>query len=89
MVRPDAEDEDAWTLALSDTTSIETRVRLLSYRMSVVVREKEEMNRELKKLKLAYDMGRGVFWAAPVIGAVVAFFWYNWAKISSPWSGRP
>lgn len=81
-------DEEAWNLVMSETTDPEVRQRLLAFRISVLVREKEVLERRVTKLELAYNMGRGIFWAAPFIVAVAAFFWYNWARISGPWYGK-
>jgi hypothetical protein len=81
----DHEDEDAWGLVLAETTDPEVRLRLLAFRVSVITREKEALEARLKRLELAYTMGQGIFWAAPAIAAVVAFFWYNWGWMSRPW----
>jgi len=86
MVHP--EDEDAWSLVMLETTDPEVRQRLLAFRVSVLTREKEALEQRVSRLELAYNMGRGIFWAAPILTAIAAFFWYNWAKISSPWSGK-
>lgn len=82
------EDEDAWTLVMSETTDPEVRLRLLGFRVSVLTREKEGLEKRLDRLELAYTMGRGIFWAAPILTAIIGFLWYNWARISSPWSGK-
>lgn len=74
---------------MSETTDPEVRARLLAFRVSVVVREKEALEKRVAALELAYNMGRGIFWAAPIVVAVAAFLWYNWTRISSPWTGRP
>lgn len=88
MITPIPNDEDAWNLVMSETTDPEVRQRLLAFRVSVLTREKEALERRISKLELAYNMGRGIFWAAPFIVAVVAFFWYNWARISHPWNNK-
>jgi hypothetical protein len=81
-------DEDMWTQALKDTADPEVRMRLMSYRMSVLTREKEAMERRLAKLELAFTMGKGVFWFAPILLAVAGWLVYNWGWISRPWNGR-
>jgi hypothetical protein len=83
----DHKDEDAWTLVLAETTDPEVRMRLLAFRVSVVTREKEDLEKRVAKLELAYTMGLGIFWAAPFIAMVAGFLWYNWARLSQPWSG--
>lgn len=82
------EDEDAWALVLAETNDPEVKIRLLAFRLSVVVREKESQETRIKKLEVAYDLGKGIFWAAPIIVAVTAFFWHNWEWIYKPWSSR-
>lgn len=72
-----------------ETTDPEVRIRLLSFRVSALTREKEAIENRLSKLELAYTMGRGIFWAAPFLAALVGFFWYNWARISLPWANKP
>ncbi len=82
-------DDDMWTQALSDTTDEEVRIRLLSYRVSVLTREKEALETRMARLELAYTMGKGIFWAAPFLAGVISFVIYNWGWISRPWSSRP
>lgn len=81
-------DEDAWNLVMGETTDPEVRQRLLAFRVSVLTREKEALERRVAKLEIAYTMGRGIFWAAPLVTILLAFFWYNWARISAPWTGK-
>lgn len=80
------DDEDAWTLVMSETSDPEVRMRLLAFRVSVLTREKEGLNERVKVLEAAYNAGRSIFWAAPIIGVVASFFWYNWSWVSKPWS---
>jgi len=79
-------DEDAWNLVMAETSDPEVKIRLLAFRLSVVVREKEAIEKRVKKLEVAYFAGQNIFWMAPAIMAVVAFFWYNWEQIARPWS---
>lgn len=88
MVSSIPDNEDAWSLVMSETTDPEVRQRLLAFRVSVLTREKEALEKRIAKLELAYNMGRGIFWVAPFIVAMLAFFWYNWARISQPWTGK-
>jgi hypothetical protein len=89
MIAPIPNDEDAWNLVMSETTDPEVRQRLLAFRVSVLTREKEALERRVDRLELAYTMGQGVFWAAPILVAIMAFFWYNWGRITAPWHGKP
>lgn len=89
MPVPEYSEEDAWNLVMSETTDPSVRQRLLAFRVSVLTREKEQLERRVAALELAYNMGRGIFWAAPILTGVIAFFWYNWSKITSPWMGKP
>lgn len=80
--------EDAWNLVMLETTDPDVRQRLLAFRVSVLTREKEVLEQRVSKLELAYNMGRGIFWAAPILAAVVGFIWYNWTKLAAPWTGK-
>lgn len=80
------EDEDAWNLVMEETSDPEVRIRLLGFRLSAVVREKERLERRIAKLEVAYNAGQTIFWIAPVLCAIVGLFWYNWSWISQPWS---
>lgn len=86
MTVPIPNDEDAWNLVMSETTDPEVRQRLLAFRVSVLTREKEALERRVTKLELAYTMGQGIFWAAPIIVAIMGFIWYNWSRIAAPWT---
>lgn len=81
--------DDLWTTAMADTTNEEVRIKLLSYRLSVVVREKEALERRLAKLEVAFTMGKGIFWFAPMLLAFAGYLVYNWGWISRPWSQKP
>ncbi len=83
---PKSDDEDAWNLVLSETSDPEVRIRLLGFRISVLVREKEDLNRRVKKLEIAYFAGKNIFWMAPFICGVIYAFWANWEWISRPWN---
>lgn len=80
------EDGEAWDLVLKETSDPEVRIRLLAFRVSVLTREKETLEVRVRRLELAYLAGQGIFWAVPVVGAIVAFFWANWEWISRPWT---
>lgn len=69
-----------------DASNPEVKIRLLSYRLSVIVQEKELMEKRLAKLETAYTMGRGIFWALPVMGVIIGYFTSNWGWIAKPWS---
>lgn len=88
MTVPIPSEDDAWQLVMAETTDPDVRQRLLAFRVSVLTREKEALERRVSALELAYNMGRGIFWAAPFIIAMIGFFWYNWTKITSPWTGK-
>lgn len=82
------EDEDAWQLVMSETSDPEVRMKLLAFRVSVLTREKEGLEKRLKRLEVAYLMGQGIFWAAPALMAVTGFLWYNWEWMTRPWRAK-
>jgi len=73
---------------MAETTDPEVRLRLLAFRVSVLTREREQLEKRVESLELAYTMGRGIFWAAPFLAMVTGFLWYNWSRLSAPWSGK-
>lgn len=79
-------DEELWALAMSDTSDPETRARWLAFRVAVLAREKEELEKRLAKIENAYMMGRGIFWALPFLGMVLGALFANWGWITKPWS---
>lgn len=78
-------EEDNWTLALSDTTSPEVRLRLLSYRVSVLAREKEELEARVSKMENAFTMGKGVFVVVPILGTLAGLLMAYGKTIFRPW----
>jgi len=83
-------EEELFQLALSDTADPEVRYRMLAYRVAILTREKEGLEKRISKLEKAYIMGTGVFWALPMIGLTVGYLTSNWGWITRPWTkGAP
>ena len=78
-------EEDNWTLALSDTTNPEVRLRLLSYRVSVLTREKEDLETRVGKIENAFTMGKGVFIIVPILGTLMGLLISYGKTIFKPW----
>jgi len=78
-------EEELFALALQDTTDPDTRYRMLAYRVAVLTREKEGMEKRMTRLETAYTMGTGIFWALPVLGLIVGYFTSNWGWLTRPW----
>jgi hypothetical protein len=78
-------DEELWALAMSDNTDPEMRARYLAYRVSILAREKEDLEIRLSKIENAYTMGRGIFWALPFVGMILGAIFANWGWITKPW----
>ncbi len=79
-------EEEIFQLALGDTADPEVRYRLLAYRVAILTREKEGLEKRVFKLEKAYIMGTGVFWALPMIGLVFGYMTSNWGWIARPWT---
>lgn len=75
-------------LALSDTSDPEVRLRLLAYRVSVLTKEKEDMEERLSRMEKVYNMGAGILWAIPFVAGLFGFIAAYWETIFSPWSKR-
>lgn len=78
-------DEELFNLAMQDTSDPEVRIRLLAYRVSILTKEKEDLETRLVKLEKAYIMGTGIFWALPVVGLIVGYLSSNWGWLTRPW----
>ncbi len=81
-------EEELLRLALSDASDPKVQMRLLSYRVAVLTKEKEKLEDRLAKLEKAYVMGTGIFWALPVVGVIVGYFTANWGWLTKPWMTR-
>ncbi len=84
-------EEELFRLALSDTSDPEVRVKMLAYRVAVLTREKENLEKRVAKIEKAYIMGTGIFWALPFIGLVFGYLSSNWGWLAKPWlrGGNP
>lgn len=78
--------EDAiFELAMQGTSDPEVRYRLLAYRVAVLTKEKESLEKRVAKIEKAYIMGTGIFWALPILGLLVGFLTSNWGWLTRPW----
>lgn len=78
-------EEELFQLAMGDTSDPEVRYRLLSYRVAILTKEKEGIEKRMAKLEKAYTMGTGIFWALPVLGLLAGYFTSNWGWLAKPW----
>ena len=72
-------------LAMADTSNPEVRMRILAYRVSVLVREKEDIELRLAKMEKVYNMGAGILWTIPFVAGAFGFLVSYWKLIFSPW----
>lgn len=79
-------EQELFELALGDTSDPEVRYRLLSYRVAVLTKEKEGLEKRMAKLEKAYIMGTGIFWALPILGLIVGYLSSNWSWLTRPWA---
>lgn len=80
-------------LSLQDTADPEVRVRILSYRVATLTREKEALevkmagqDARLKKIEDVMMMGKGVFWLLPILGLILGYIMANWGWLTRPWT---
>lgn len=78
-------DRDIWTTALRDTSDPEVRLRLLSYRVSVLVREKEGLEERVAKMEKSFNMGAGVLLIVPLLGTIIGLLSAFGKTIFKPW----
>lgn len=78
-------ERDAWTMALSDTSDPEVRLRLLSYRVSVLTREKEDLADRVSKMERSFNMGAGILLVVPILGTLIGILLTFGKHIFRPW----
>lgn len=78
-------EQELFDLAMGDTADPEVRYRMLAYRVAVLTREKEGLEKRIAKIEKAYTMGTGIFWALPVMGLLVGYLTSNWGWLTKPW----
>lgn len=81
-------EEEIFQIALGDTADPEVRYKMLAYRVAILTREKESLEKRMSKLEKAYIMGTGIFWALPILGLFVGYISSNWGWIAKPWTTR-
>lgn len=79
------EAEDLLDLATSGLTDPADRMKVLSYRVAVLVREKEELELRVAKMERAFNMGAGILLVLPIAGSVIGMILAFGSKIFKPW----
>jgi phosphoribosylaminoimidazole (AIR) synthetase len=77
---------DEEELALQDTADPEVRLRLLAYRVSVLTREKENLEVRVAKMEKSFNMGAGILLVLPMLGSLVAIMMAYGRAIFKPWT---
>lgn len=79
-------EDELFHMVMGDTTDPEVRFKMLAYRVAVLTREKEDLEKRMSKIEKAYTMGTGIFWALPMVGLVIGYFTSNWGWLAKPWT---
>lgn len=79
-------EDELFHMVIGDTTDPEVRFKMLAYRVAVLTREKEDLEKRMSKIEKAYTMGTGIFWALPMVGLVIGYFTSNWGWLAKPWT---
>lgn len=79
-------EDEIFHMVMGDTTDPEVRFKMLAYRVAVLTREKEDLEKRMSKIEKAYTMGTGIFWALPMVGLVIGYFTSNWGWLAKPWT---
>lgn len=79
-------EEELFRLTMADVSDPKVQMQLLSYRVAVLTKEKESLEKRMAKLEKAYIMGTGIFWALPILGLIVGYFSSNWSWLTRPWA---
>jgi phosphoribosylaminoimidazole (AIR) synthetase len=77
---------DEEELALQDTADPDVRLRLLAYRVSVLTREKENLEVRVAKMEKSFNMGAGILLVMPILGSIIAVVLAYGKTIFKPWT---
>lgn len=79
-------EDELFRLAMEDVGDPKVQMKLLAYRVSVLTKEKEGLEKRMAKLEKAYIMGTGIFWALPILGLLIGYLSSNWSWLTKPWA---
>lgn len=80
-----AKEDELHDLAMSGLTDPESRIGFLAYRVSVLAREKEEIEERVSKIEKSFNMGAGILLVLPLIGSVFGMVFAFGKQIFKPW----
>lgn len=80
-----AKEDELHDLTMSGLTDPESRIRFLAYRVSVLAREKEEIEERVSKIEKSFNMGAGILLVLPLIGSVFGMVFAFGKQIFKPW----
>lgn len=81
-------EDDLYELATSGMTDIDSRVKFLAYRVTVLTREKESLEVRVAKMEKSFNMGAGILLVVPVLGSAIGLFLAFGKIIFAPWVGK-
>jgi len=80
-----ATEEELYILAISGLDQSEDRLKFLSYRVSVLCKEKEELEARVARLEKLVTMGAGILVVLPIVGSAMGILLAFGKQIFRPW----
>jgi hypothetical protein len=80
-----ASEDELYDLAMGGLTDVESRVKVLAYRLAVVTREKEELELRVSKIEKSFNMGAGILLILPILGSIIGMMFAFGKTILKPW----
>lgn len=83
-----ATEDELQDLAMSGMEDPKSQIKFLSYRLAVVVREKEELEQRVAKIEKSFNMGAGILLILPIFGTMIGLALSFGKAILKPWMGN-
>lgn len=82
---PMATEDELYDLAMNGLTDPESKIKFLALRVSVLTREKEELELRVSKIEKSFNMGAGILLVLPVLGSIIGMALAFGKQIFKPW----
>lgn len=78
-------EDDLYDATISGLNDPESKIKFLAYRVSVLGREKEELEVRIAKIEKSFNMGAGILLILPLLGSIVGVVFAFGKQIFKPW----
>ncbi len=79
------EDDELYEIATSGLTDPAVQIKILAYRVTVLTREKENLEVRVAKMEKSFNMGAGILLIVPFVGSLIGIMLAFGKSIFAPW----